>query len=130
MFSPSTYRIPLGVTFVVALVVLFTPASGVPSGFEHSDKIIHLVLFAALAYTSRMAGIGWAGTALWVLGFAVLSEFLQAILPLGRSGSVADALADAAGIAVGLATASRVLPQRVQEAPDADDADEAPGFLG
>ena len=118
MFSPSTYRIPLAVTFVVALIVLFTPASGVPSGFQHSDKIIHFTLFAALAYTSRLAGIGWAGTALWVPAFAVVSEILQAILPLGRSGSVADALADAAGIAVGLFAATRVLPHRVGNASD------------
>ena len=94
MFSQSTYRIPLAVTFVVALIVLFTPASGVPSGFQHSDKIIHFVLFAALAYTSRLAGIDWIRSALWVLAFAAISEVLQAILPLGRSGSVADALAD------------------------------------
>ncbi|OZE33347.1 MULTISPECIES: VanZ family protein [unclassified Rhodococcus (in: high G+C Gram-positive bacteria)] len=118
MFSQSTYRIPLAVTFVVALIVLFTPASGVPSGFQHSDKIIHFLLFAVLAYTSRLAGIGWAGTAAWVLGFAAISEVLQAILPLGRSGSLADALADAAGVAVGLLAASRVLPQRVERAPD------------
>ena len=118
MFSQSTYRIPLAVTFVVSLIVLFTPASGVPPGFQHSDKIIHFVLFAALAYTSRLAGIDWIRTALWVLGFAAVSEYLQAVLPLGRSGSVADALADAAGIAVGLVAASRVLPQRVGHAAD------------
>ncbi|KQU61414.1 hypothetical protein ASG84_02640 [Rhodococcus sp. Leaf278] len=118
MFSSSTYRIPLAVTFVVALIILFTPASGVPSGFQHSDKIIHFVLFAALAYTSRLAGIGWGRTALWVLVFAVVSEFLQAILPLGRSGSVIDALADAAGVAVGLIAANWLLPQRVKNAPD------------
>ncbi|MCZ4522286.1 VanZ family protein [Rhodococcus ruber] len=118
MFLQSTYRIPLAVTFVVALIVLFTPASGVPSGFQHSDKIIHFTLFAALAYTSRLAGIGWARTALWVLAFATISEVLQAILPLGRSGSVADALADAAGVAVGLVAANWVLPQRVNKAPD------------
>nr|WP_314143428.1 VanZ family protein [uncultured Rhodococcus sp.] len=118
MFSQSTYRIPLAVTFVVSLIVLFTPASGVPSGFQHSDKIIHFVLFAALAYTSRLAGIGWTRTALWVPAFAAISEVLQAILPLGRSGSVADALADAAGVAVGLIAANWVLPQRVGKAPD------------
>ncbi|WP_415973573.1 VanZ family protein [Rhodococcus sp. 077-4] len=118
MFSQSTYRIPLAVTFGVALIVLFTPASGVPSGFEHSDKIIHGVLFAALAYTSRLAGIDWKRTALWVLGFAAVSEYLQAVLPLGRSGSVADALADAAGIAVGLVAATRLLPHRVGNASD------------
>ncbi|OZE28576.1 hypothetical protein CH262_02725 [Rhodococcus sp. 05-2255-1e] len=116
MISQSTYRIPLAVTFVVALIVLFTPASGVPSGFQHSDKIIHCILFAALAYTSRLAGIGWVKTALWVSAFAVVSEFLQAILPLGRSGSAADALADVVGIALGLVAASRVLPQRVRKA--------------
>lgn len=118
MLSQTTYRIPLAVTVVVALIVLFTPASGVPSGFQHSDKIIHFILFAALTYTSRVAEIGWARTALWVSAFAVLSEFLQAVLPLGRSGSVADVLADSAGVAVGLVAANRALPQRVEKAAD------------
>ncbi|WP_377449094.1 VanZ family protein [Rhodococcoides fascians] len=51
------------------------------------------------------------------VGVPVVSEFLQALLPLGRSGSAADALADAVGIALGLVAASRVLPQRVRKAP-------------
>lgn len=97
---------------VAALIILFTPASGVPSGFEHSDKIIHFVLFAALAYSSRVAGISVRSTALWTTMFAILSEILQAILPLGRSGSVLDTLFDVLGAAAGLLIAVRFMPAR------------------
>lgn len=111
MFSLSKYQVPLAVTFVLSLVVLFTPASGVPSGFEHSDKIVHLVLFAALAYTSRVAGVSFTRTALWTAGFAVVSEVVQGLAPLGRSGSGLDVLADIVGIAIGCAIAHRFLPR-------------------
>lgn len=97
---------------VAALIILFTPASGVPSGFEHSDKIIHFGLFAALAYSSRIAAISTGTTALWTVGFAIVSEILQAVLPLGRSGSALDALFDAAGVAAGLLVAVRFAPDR------------------
>ncbi|WP_072806897.1 VanZ family protein [Rhodococcoides yunnanense] len=109
---PLKFYLPLAVAMVAALIILFTPASGVPSGFEHSDKIIHFTLFAALAYTSRVAAIPVATTAAWTSGFAVLSEILQAVLPLGRSGSALDALFDVLGVASGLLIAARIIPAR------------------
>lgn len=109
---PLKFYVPLVASLVAALVILFTPASGVPSGFEHSDKIIHTLLFAALAYSSRVAAIGVRATLLWTLAFAALSEVLQAVLPLGRSGSALDAVFDALGVAAGLLVAARFVPAR------------------
>lgn len=109
---PLKFYLPLAISMVAALIILFTPASGVPTGFEHSDKIIHFALFAALAYSSRVAAISAARTAVWTIAFAGLSELLQAILPLGRSGSVSDALFDVLGVAVGLAVAVVFAPTR------------------
>lgn len=109
---PLKFYLPLAVSMVAALIILFTPASGVPSGFEHSDKIIHGTLFAALAYSSRFAAISVKRTAVWTVGFAVVSEILQAVLPLGRSGSALDALFDVIGVAAGLLIATRFVPVR------------------
>lgn len=109
---PLKYYLPLAVSMVAAVIVLFTPASGVPSGFEHSDKIIHFTLFAALAYTSRVAAISATTTAVWTSVFAVVSEILQAVLPLGRSGSALDALFDVLGVGAGLLISTRVMPAR------------------
>jgi VanZ family protein len=108
---PLKYYAPLTISTIAALIILFTPASGVPSGFQHSDKIIHFLLFAALAYSSRFAGIRVTRTAAWTIAFAVASEILQAVLPLGRTGGVDDALFDALGVAAGLVIAARTLPR-------------------
>lgn len=109
---PLKYYFPLAVSMVAALIILFTPASGVPSGFQHSDKIIHFCLFAALAYTSRFAGIRFVATVIWTVAFACMSEILQAVLPLGRSGSVLDTSFDVLGVAAGLLVAARFGPAR------------------
>ncbi|MCZ4276017.1 VanZ family protein [Rhodococcoides yunnanense] len=109
---PLKYYLPLAISVVAALIILFTPASGVPSGFEHSDKIVHFCLFAALAYSSRVAAISARWTAVWTVTFAGLSEALQAVLPLGRSGSLDDALFDVFGVTAGLLIAALVAPSR------------------
>ncbi|MGA9872466.1 MAG: VanZ family protein [Rhodococcus sp. (in: high G+C Gram-positive bacteria)] len=109
---PPKFYLPLALSVVAAFVVLFTPASGVPSGFQHSDKIVHFALFAALSYTSRVAAISFARTALWTGVFAIVSEIVQASLPIGRSGSPLDALFDVLGVAAGLLVAMRLVPAR------------------
>lgn len=90
-----------GAVLVLSVTILFTPASGVPSAPPGTDKVIHFLLFAALTITGRMAGLTprWALVAM--VGYAALSEFLQALLPLGRSGDPLDLAFDVLGIAAG-----------------------------
>ncbi|NIL76015.1 MULTISPECIES: VanZ family protein [Rhodococcus] len=114
---PLKYYVPLTISMTAALIILFTPASGVPSGFQHSDKIIHFLLFTALAYSSRFAGISVARTAAWIVAFAVASEILQAVLPLGRTGGVDDALFDVLGVGAGLLIAAAALPTSSRQQP-------------
>jgi membrane associated rhomboid family serine protease len=88
---------------VVSLVVLFAPAGDVPSAAPGVDKVVHALLFGALAATGR-----WAGLRALVLGpalvaYAAGSEVLQGISAVGRTSSVADWLADVAGLCAGLA---------------------------
>jgi VanZ family protein len=87
---------------VVSLVVLFTPASGVPGGIALNDKVVHGTLFAALAVTGRLAGLRPLSLGLGLVVYAGASEVLQSTLPLNRDGDVRDALADAVGVLVGL----------------------------
>jgi VanZ family protein len=91
------------VAVVVSLVVLFTPASGVPTALDGVDKLVHAALFAVLAGTGRWAGAGAARLAVALAVYAAGSEVIQGLAPLGRSGSLADWIADAAGILLGLA---------------------------
>ena len=87
---------------VLSLVMLFAPSSGVPSGFQFSDKIVHFLLFASLAVTGRFAALPPRGLAAGLVAYAALSEVLQAVLPIGRHGDVRDVLADVLGVGTGL----------------------------
>ena len=90
------------VAVLVSLAVLFAPASDVPSAPPGVDKLVHLGLFAALAFTGRWAGIRAGVLAALLVGYAVVSELVQGLTPLARSASAVDGLADGAGIVLGL----------------------------
>ena len=88
---------------LVSLAVLFAPASGVPSAPAGVDKVVHLALFAALAASGRWAGVGARALAVLLLGYAAVSEVVQGLPAIGRSTSLADWLADAVGVLIGMA---------------------------
>ena len=90
------------VVVLVSLAVLFAPADDVPSSPPGVDKLVHLLLFAALAVSGR-----WAGARAGVLGallvlYAAVSEVVLGLSALERSASVADWVADAIGVLAGL----------------------------
>jgi hypothetical protein len=104
------------VVVLVSLAVLFAPASDVPSAPPGVDKLVHATLFAALAVTGRWAGVGVAALSALLVGYAVVSELIQGFTPLARSASVADGLADVAGVLVGLLVWG-LLTRRTSPAP-------------
>ena len=90
------------VVVLVSLAVLFAPADDVPASPPGVDKLVHLLLFAALAVSGR-----WAGARAGVLGallvlYAAVSEVVQGVSALERSASVADWVADVVGVLAGL----------------------------
>ena len=71
-------------------------------GVPHGDKVMHFLVYAVLAGLTRL---GWPR--LWggwiVIGFVALGiglEIAQHMMAVGRTGSVADALANSLGILV------------------------------
>lgn len=105
---------PLAIAVVVALIMLFSPGSTVPTGPENSDKITHAVMFTVLAMTSLHARIPVWLTVLWLVIFAATSEVLQAALPISRSGSIWDAAADLLGVTVGIGIVGVVARRRTR----------------
>ena len=91
------------VVVLVSLAVLFAPASDVPSAPAGVDKLVHLGLFAALAFTGRWAGIGSRALAAMLVGYAAISEVIQGLSALDRSMSLGDWAADTVGVLLGLA---------------------------
>lgn len=106
---------PIAVLVPISLAMLFSPGSTVPSGPENSDKVVHGLLFAALALAAAIAGARRGVAIPVLLVYAVASEVLQEILPIHRSGDVWDVTADAigvtTGIAIGLAAGVRTGPR-------------------
>lgn len=90
------------VAVLVSLGVLFAPADDVPSAPPGVDKLVHLLLFAALAASGRWAGLRPGVLAGLLVLYAAVSEVVQGLSPLNRSASVADLVADVAGVLAGL----------------------------
>ena len=109
--TATTWRVAFGVVAAVSAYVLLAPDDGTPSVLPDLDKLVHFLLFAALALTGRRAGLPLLPLVGGLLLYAVGSELLQGTELLGRSRSGWDALADAVGIAVGVLVAER-LPRR------------------
>ncbi|MDP1900616.1 MAG: VanZ family protein [Rubrivivax sp.] len=99
------WRALLALLLVVISWLAFTPQPPTP-GFDGADKINHLMAFAALAVVAGLASapgrfVAWRIGA-GLLGYGGFIESVQTLLP-PRQGEWADLLADAAGIAAGLA---------------------------
>jgi VanZ family protein len=90
------------VAVLVSLAVLFAPPSDVPSGPPGMDKVVHFLLFAALALTGRWAGVRQGLLAGLLVVYAGGSELLQGTSMVDRDASVGDLVADSAGVVVGL----------------------------
>ena len=90
------------VVVLVSLAVLFAPADDVPSAPPGVDKVVHLLLFAALAGSGRWAGARAGVLGVLLVGYGALSEVVQGLSALERSASVADWIADVVGVLAGL----------------------------
>lgn len=84
------------------------PPPVVPTAPRSSDELAHVVLYALLMYCHARAypRSAWLGIALGLVAYGILMEGLQHYLPL-RSASVADAIANLAGITIMLVVLTR-----------------------
>lgn len=96
-----------GGVMVVSLAVLFAPTAGGPQPFPYADKVVHLLLFAALAWSGQRAGVPVATLGVALVVYAVISEVIQATLLRQRSGDWTDVAADLIGLAGGLLAGAR-----------------------
>lgn len=100
-------RLLLLALLIIGWRLALTPGDGTPGMFPQSDKIQHLAAFAGFAWlvyaaALRPAWVWWAG----LLAYGLAIEWAQSHTP-GRQASLADALADAAGVALGAWVARR-----------------------
>lgn len=101
-FARRTDLLLFVATALANVALLYWPRPVSTGGdLPHLDKLAHLLVFAAVAWTGLRAGV----PARWLLPalglHAVSSELAQAHLLPRRSGEVADVVADLAGVLAG-----------------------------
>jgi VanZ family protein len=101
-------RTPFALVVLLSLWMLFSPGSTVPAGPPYSDKVVHALLFAALALTGLRAGLRLPLLLVGLTAYAGASEVLQSVLPIHRDGDVADAAVDLLGVAIGTVAGRRL----------------------
>lgn len=90
--------------------MLLGPSTGQENAFPAQDKLYHFLAFAAVAFPAAIA-LNCRERAFWgchLLGFGLASEIAQTLLGMGRQGSALDFLADAIGIAAGVAAGGAI----------------------
>jgi hypothetical protein len=98
---PQLARTVFALLLGISLAMFLTPGDDVPQGGPN-DKLVHGLIFVALAVAGRWAGAPWLGLGIGLAAYAGVTEILQAVLPINRDGNVPDFLADVVGIGVGL----------------------------
>lgn len=99
---PWRDRVLFAAAVLVQLLVLYAPRAPGPGGVAHLDKLVHLVVFAAVVWTGRRVGISALVLGAVLGGHAVVSEVLQATALGERTGEIGDVVADLAGVGLGL----------------------------
>ena len=88
------------VTAVLTVAMLW-PINQPPPGPDGSDKIVHLIAFAALAFP--LARTGRIGLVPVFVGASAFGGIIELIQPsFGRSADMQDWIADIAGVALGI----------------------------
>jgi hypothetical protein len=98
---PLLARTVFALLLGISLALFLTPGDDVPQGGPN-DKVVHALIFVALALAGRWAQVPWLALGIGLASYAALSEILQATLPINRDGNVPDFLADSGGIGLGL----------------------------
>jgi len=103
---PSWLRTLLFMAVCAGLLFTGLRSRPIPQFFVQEDKLHHFIGFFALSFSCRLAFLQsklyWIASGCVLAG--VLIEYAQALMPL-RSASFYDALANTAGVTLGLAVA-------------------------
>ncbi len=103
----------LGAIWVVLATLTHIPVPQAVQSIGRFDKVAHLVMYFPLGLLLPVCQIRgcqkWWVCLLVIAGYGVLDELLQ--IPVGRTASVFDWLADVAGACAGLVTLYRICRQ-------------------
>ena len=97
--------IPLTAIVAITLTVaMLWPLEAPPPAPEGSDKLVHFIAFAALAFPlARTGRLGLAAVFIGACAFGGLIELIQPTF--NRSADVGDWIADTVGVVIGIGAA-------------------------
>ena len=114
-------RLAFAGTVLIQLLVLYWPRSvGGAESVPYLDKVVHALVFGAVALTGMRAGVPVRPLAVVLAAHAGLSEVVQGSLLAQRGAYPWDAVADVTGTALGVLGATLVGSGRgsgVEESP-------------
>lgn len=96
------WRLALLAAVLVTAFFAFRPGPGPAPVFTAADKVQHLLAFGCMAFAGRLGFARQAALAAALLAYGGFIELVQTQVP-GRDASWDDLVADALGIAAGLA---------------------------
>jgi len=112
IFAPKLWPKPVlmifkGLSVIFALIIIHESlvAVGSSNSVQHIDKIMHALAYAILTGAMRLGWpVIWGGFIVIAAGtLGVGLEFAQALTAQGRTGSLADAIANVFGACLALA---------------------------
>ena len=107
------WRALLGIAAVAVAWTSLLPPENIPSGFVLSDKVVHLMAYAALGLLAVMSGIRWPWALTAVVCWGLLLEVVQGALGY-RSFEWGDLVADALGALLGVLLTARIRQEVVR----------------
>jgi VanZ family protein len=116
MTIPKPIRVAMLLCCATGVLVLaLMPRSMAPEAHGW-DKVEHVFAFAVLGVLAVWA-LPWRAwrLVLLLIAFGILIEILQGVLPVGRDADPFDVLADAVGVALGMAAEFRILRRTRRE---------------
>lgn len=99
---PNRWAVLAIAAVLFQLAVLYDPSPPGLPGPVGTDKLLHAAIFAAPAFCAVMAGLRWWLVGILLAAQAVVSELVQALALVERSGDPWDLVADLVGLAAGL----------------------------
>lgn len=81
------------------------PGNGLPPSLTTGDKLMHVAIFLGFGFLWFQAGYGAWTVLLAGIGYGMLIEIWQGIMPIDRSFDLYDALADTIGTILGIGLA-------------------------
>ncbi len=87
---------------IIMFIGCSLPGEDVPESISNRDKLTHIAIFAAFSFLWRLNGQSVVKVLLAGILYGALIEVWQAVMPINRSGDLADAIADTVGVCVGI----------------------------